>query len=76
MHKLINKVRNKPEPVRRHIILIVSLAITGIIVLFWVFTLPYRFSGSKEELKKSIKPFELLKQEVSNTITGIGDTIR
>lgn len=76
MKKIIENIRQKPEPVRRQIIFVVSLVLTGLIVLFWVFTLPYRFGGTGDKLKQSLKPFELLKDNISGTIEGISDQVR
>jgi len=67
MREIIKQVRNKPEPVRRQIILFVSLALTALVVVFWVAALPYRFSKNNTSIKDDIKPFQALK----NSIGGI-----
>jgi len=68
MHKLIKKIRNKPLAVRNKIILFISLALTFVIVLFWIYSLPYRFSGSANKMSKDLEPFNVLKENISNAI--------
>jgi len=70
MKKLIKKIRNKPLAVKNKIILFISLALTFVIVLLWVYSLPYRFSGSANKMSKDLEPFNVLKENISNTISG------
>jgi len=70
MKKLIKKIRNKPPAVKNKIILFISLALTFVIVLLWVYSLPYRFSGSANKMSKDLEPFNVLKENISNTISG------
>jgi len=70
MKKLIKKIRNKPLAVKNKIILFISLALTFVIVLLWVYSLPYRFSGSANKVSKDLEPFNVLKENISNTISG------
>ncbi|KKQ35662.1 MAG: hypothetical protein US50_C0008G0003 [Candidatus Nomurabacteria bacterium GW2011_GWB1_37_5] len=77
MNDLIKKIQKKPKHVRSQIIMVTSLVITGIIVLFWVYSLPYRFSNNEQGgLKEDIKPFKILSETLSDTIGGISDTIK
>lgn len=76
MKKIIENIRNRPEPIRRRIILVSALALTGLVVLFWILALPYRFTGAGREFKESIRPFESLKDNVSSTIKGVSNVIK
>ena len=58
MREIIKQVRNKPEPVRRQIILFVSLALTALVVVFWVAALPYRFSKNNTSIKREKNIFQ------------------
>jgi len=71
MHELIKKIRNKPSTVKNKIILFISLALTFVIVLLWIYSLPYRFSGSANKMSKDLEPFNVLKENISNTVQGI-----
>ena len=68
MNEIIKKVRDKPEPVRKQIILFVSIILTALIALFWIATLPYRFSRSGTDISNDIKPFQALKNSLEGTI--------
>ena len=69
MREFIKHIRSKPEPVRRQIILFISLILTALIVVFWVATLPYRFSKNNTSIKDDIKPFQALKNSIGGTLS-------
>ena len=76
MEELINKIRRQPRPIRKRIILITAVAITGIIFLFWVYMLPYRFASSKGGgLKEDLKPFRLFGESISKSLNSIGNVV-
>lgn len=66
----IQKLRKKPKSVRRRILYLSTLIVAAIIIFFWVATLPYRLSETKESVKKQqtdLKPLNLFKKNVSES---------
>jgi len=64
----LQKIRKKPKAVRRQILYITTFVFGGIIVLFWAFTLPYRFKDIKqEEVKEALRPFNVIKDAFVDT---------
>ena len=84
----IEKLRKKPKSVKKIILYVTSFTLLGIIILFWVATLPYRFSDKSERrkensLKEEIQPLSLFKdnvsrayKEVSGGLSNIGADIQ
>lgn len=67
MRKIIHKIRNQPEEVKRHI-LHVSVIIAGVLLLaIWVNTLGGSFNSTvaNEELKKNVEPLSVLKSNLA-----------
>jgi len=61
MHEKLEKLRLKPESVRRQVLIVTTLGVTALIILFWVFTFELRFESmnksetiSKTESKKPL----------------------
>ena len=66
----IKKLREKPKATRKRILYITTFFLTGLIFLFWIWTLPYRLSSGsdvskKESLRKDFTPLYLLKDNIS-----------
>lgn len=59
----IEKLRQKPENTRKQIALASTVVITGIIVMFWMYTLGERFNTNSNKVSKqdsSEKPLNIL----------------
>ena len=77
MRKIIEKLKQKPEHVRRQVLLVSSLAITGIIFGSWMFLFHSEFSKSdnKPSLASDLKPLSMLKDDFLKTFHTISDGI-
>lgn len=77
MRKVIEKIKQKPEQVRRHILLGTSLAITGIIFGSWMFLFHSEFSKTekKPDLASDLKPLSMLKDDFLKTFHTVSDGI-
>ncbi len=67
MPKIIHKIRNQPEEIKRHV-LHVSVIIAGVLLLaIWVHNLGGSFNGTvvSEDLKKNIEPLSVLKSNLA-----------
>ncbi len=62
----LEKLKHKPEHVRRNTALVASGVITGIIVLIWAFSLGSRFGGDKQA--KGADPFAIIKNAFGEII--------
>ena len=74
MMSQIEKLRQKSESTRKQIALLSTFVITGIIVMFWVYTLGERFSNSSSSITKeasSDKPLNILIGSVGNLSSDI-----
>ncbi len=77
MKAIIEKIRKQPKSVRKQIILGITIVITGIIFLFWVYTLPYRFANKNGGgIKADLKPFQLLGESISDSFSNISDVVK
>ncbi|MFA5934171.1 MAG: hypothetical protein WC795_03065, partial [Candidatus Paceibacterota bacterium] len=56
----INKLRQKPESVRKQILYISVFSIMGVIIVVWLLVTVRRFGRdeSKQGFNESVKPFE------------------
>ncbi|PCI20184.1 hypothetical protein COB64_02640 [Candidatus Wolfebacteria bacterium] len=79
MTGFIKKLREKPTSVKRRILYISTIVITGSILILWFASLPYRFSDRNQNrsstLKDDAKPFVLLKNSLSDTFNSVSDDI-
>ncbi|MFA6397695.1 MAG: hypothetical protein WDK96_02510 [Candidatus Paceibacterota bacterium] len=69
MTKLIEKLRNKPESVKKRIVLITAIGLTAIVVIFWVFTWQYNFKSDKKNKGPGL--FNQMKDNFSNMFSEI-----
>ena len=63
----LEKLKHKPEHVRRNTALVASGVITGIIVLIWAFSLGSRFGGGDKQAKGA-DPFAIIKNAFGEII--------
>ncbi len=71
----IEKLRHKPEGVRKNILLITTFIITGFIVLIWAYTLQFRFNSvaakKPDSSIESPKPITLITGSIQKSISDI-----
>ncbi len=80
MKKIIENLKQKPEHVRRQVLLACSLAITGIIFGSWLFLFKSEFSKpekKKPDLANDLKPLSMIKDDFLKTFqtvsSGVGN---
>lgn len=69
MFRLIKRIHEKPEPARRRIAFGIALAITLIIFLVWLSTLPAKLRNSQHASNprsEAASPIETLKESVGS----------
>lgn len=78
----IEKLRNKSENTRKQIALLSTILITGVIVMFWAYTLGERFDNNSNKVAKeasSEKPLNILIGSVgrlsSDLKANVGDAL-
>ncbi len=73
MHKTIKKLREKPAHVRERVATIATLASLIVLVLFWVWTLSFRFGEASKSSTQAnaFHPFTILKDSFTNIYDGI-----
>ncbi len=77
MKKFIKKIQNKPEHVRKQILYVATIAIGGLIVIFWIFTLQYRFSSiDAAKVQEELKPFSIIKDNIASTYNDVSSKIK
>jgi len=71
---MLDKWKNKPEHVRERVAYTATLATLIVLVLFWVWTLNFRFStdGSTAPTANAFHPFSLIK----DSLTGIYSDVK
>ena len=69
MKKIINRLRNKSEEDRRHILHIFTFAFAIILIIIWIYSLGRTITSTdtKEKIKQDLKPFTMLKDSIVNT---------
>lgn len=75
MQKIIYKIRQQPEEVRRHILHIVILCLAIILFFLWIYSLGTTLMSTETEAKinQNLKPFSALKANLIdgyNSISG------
>lgn len=77
MQKFVNNLRKKPEHVRRNILYGVTFGVTGIILLFWFYTLSERLSTpeTKEAFANDLKPLTILRDNLTNAYDDISTNV-
>lgn len=73
--KILDNVREKPEPVRRQIVFILTVCIMFVIVSVWFGTLPDRLSQTAEETKDTASPFSVIAEQGKGFVGDITDGI-
>ena len=73
MKKILNNLRAKPEHVRNSAVYIIAFTITGIVFLFWVFTLHNRFTSPEvlNSFQNDLKPLTVIKDDISSTYKNV-----
>lgn len=72
MKRILQKMKKEPREVRKVIVSVATLVVTGIVVLFWALTLPYQLGtseGKKTALEDELKPISLLKDDLSAMVS-------
>ncbi len=66
MKKIIHKIRQQPEEVRRHILHLLTIVIAIILLALWVYSLGTNLNNpdTQTKLKQDIKPFSVLKDNI------------
>lgn len=77
MEKFVNNLRSKPEHVRRNILYGFTFGVTGIILLFWFYTLAARLTTpeTKEAFQNDLKPLTILKDNLSSAFDDISTNV-
>lgn len=77
MKKFIKKIQNKPEHTRKQILYVTTIAIGSLIVIFWIFTLQYRFSSiDSAKVKVELQPLTILKDSIASTYDDVSSKIK
>lgn len=79
MLSLISRLQRKPESVRRKIAFVVSAAVTGVIILFWLVSFGSSSSGIVSEtvqVEKEPGPFAAFAENVGSFIADAAETIQ
>ncbi|HEY4714966.1 MAG TPA: hypothetical protein VIH31_00460 [Candidatus Paceibacterota bacterium] len=73
MQKFLEKLRSKPEHIRKNILYIATFSITGIIVIIWIYSLANHFSApeTKEAFRNDLKPLTVIKDNLTDTYQSI-----
>jgi len=76
MQKFIQKLREKPEEERRHIIHISTFVCAVVLITLWSFTLSKGFKNPdlQVEVNQNLEPFKELKANVLDGYNVISDT--
>lgn len=61
--KILDNVREKPEPVRRQIVFILTVCVMFVIISVWFGTLPDRLSQTAEETTDTASPFSVIAEQ-------------
>lgn len=61
--KILDRLREKPEPVRRQVAVLLTLVLMSGVVFLWMATLPGRFENTTQEAEKNISPFSVLMEQ-------------
>jgi hypothetical protein len=72
MRKIIHKIRQKPESVRRFVATSSALVITLVIAFVWISTLGVQNKVTATK-KQGTNPFALIKQSFEKAFTKTGD---
>lgn len=67
MANFIKKLKKEPREIRKIIVSVATVVLTGVIVLFWAFTLPYQLGtgvGKKTAMEEELRPISLLKDDL------------
>lgn len=72
MLQFITKLQRKPERVRKQIALVGSMAITGIIVLFWLLSLSVRETPTEVTVQSDDGPFKALTEGIGVLVHDTG----
>ena len=77
MREYIKKLQNKPEDVRKRIVVGTVLSCMVLVFAVWVYNLTDRFSSPdiKEQVRSDIKPFTLFKNSMSDTYKNISASV-
>jgi len=78
MRKYINKLKSKPEPVRKLAVYIALAFCMSIVFLIWYFNLIDRFDRQKvvEKSRQDVKPFKLISNGLSDAFNGVNSSFK
>jgi len=65
--RFLEKLREKPEYIRKRILMVAIFIIMGVVILGWIFLLSHRFSNKQvqQAFKDDIKPLSTLGESSS-----------
>lgn len=69
VRKIVHRLRARPEEERRHILTLSMIAVCGVMLVLWIWSLGADLSSeeTKSKLQNDLKPFSVLK---TNLIDG------
>lgn len=74
MREYVKKLRSKPEPVKKQILIGSLIVSMSLVCLVWVSSLGYRFGNDEDKVAKTneaAKPFALFGQTITDTYNNI-----
>lgn len=72
MRTYIKKIQEKPEHIRRRILVVTLVLSMAVVSSVWIYGLGYRFSEKKEEQASSgVKPFALFGNSIGSAYNNI-----
>ena len=76
MREYIKKLQNKPEDIRKRILIGTVFSCMVLVFAVWVYNLTDRFSDNiGEKIRSDIKPFALFKNSLTDTYNNISASV-
>jgi uncharacterized membrane protein YvbJ len=75
MRKIIHKVRQQPEEVRRHILHVITIIFGIILLALWVYSLGTTFSNPEKqaEIRDGLQPISALKDQLIDGYNSLSE---
>lgn len=75
MKKIIHKLRQQPEEVKKHLLHIITMVFAVILFIVWVYSLGTGFNDSdiQAKIKNEVEPLSALKDNFINGLNSIQD---
>jgi hypothetical protein len=73
MKKFIEKLRSKPEHIRKNILYATTFSVTGLILIIWIYSLVSHLSSpeTREAFRNDLKPLTVIKDNLSDAYQNI-----